>query len=414
MKILLLLLALGVAAGLQAEAKLALLGAFPEEKVVEVLSAEMAVDAHNAMPDAPKLRLAVFNGGASPTASVEAARKIAADPDVLAVVLHGEVAASPEVLQVLRQAGLAVVSASSWAQPRTPSAGATWLCPSQTDLAESAAIFARREAKHSQVAVVDDGSVTSTAAAKAFAARFRALGGKVPYEGTWSGGDDTLAALIHGLAAQWPQMVFYAGGAATAGRLVVAMKEEKSLKNSVLVGLPTLFEPAFFDTARLKSMRSMALFPCPDYTGAGPLTRLIGFAFPKTSPEYKNYVRFAYRRPERWTSMIYDATALATRAFRAAAAPAPVAVASAGALSPSAAAVDQSPAAQAAVAVPTREAVRLALLGIDGYRGIRGSVKLGPDREPAEPKAMVYFALNRVGKKEMTWRETASPYGPPF
>ncbi len=84
------------------------------------------------------------------------------------------------------------------------------------------------------MAVVDDGSATSTAAAKAFAARFRALGGKVPYEGTWTG-DDTLAALIHGLAAQWPQMVFYAGTAPRRSRLVVAMKEEKSLKNSVLV-----------------------------------------------------------------------------------------------------------------------------------------------------------------------------------
>jgi ABC-type branched-subunit amino acid transport system substrate-binding protein len=405
-KTLFLLLALAVLArGLGAEAKLALLGPFPEEKVVEVLSAEMAVDAHNAIAGAPRLRLAVFNGGSSTAASVEAAKKAASDSDVLAVVLHGEAAASPEVLEVLRQAGLAVVSASSWAQPRSATAGATWLCPSQGDLAGSAAVFARREAKHSQVAVVDDGSATSTAAAKAFAARFRAQGGKVPYEGTWSGGDDTLAALIHGLATQWPQMVFYAGGAATAGRLVVAMKEEKSLKNSVLVGLPTLFEPAFFDTARLKSMRSMALFPCPDYTGAGPLTRLIGFAFPKSSPEYKNYVRFAYRRPERWTSMIYDATALAARAFRNASAPA--------ALS-SSASVGLSPVAEAEAVAPTREAVRLALAGIDGYRGIRGAVKLGPDREPAEPKAMVYFALNRVGKREMTWRETASPYGPPF
>jgi hypothetical protein len=208
-------------------------------------------------------------------------------------------------------------------------------------------------------------------------------------------------------------MVFYAGGAATAGRLVVAMKEEKSLKNSVLVGLPTLFEPAFFDTARLKSMRSMALFPCPDYTGAGQLTRLIGFAFPKTSPEYKNYLRFAWRHPERWTSMIYDAAALSARAIRTASTSASAGSATASLESPSASAGLSAP-AQAVAVTPTREAVRLALLGLDGYRGIRGAVKLGPDREPVEPKAMVYYALNRVGKKEMTWSWTASPFGPPF
>ncbi len=147
----------------------------------------------------------------------------------------------------------------------------------------------------------------------------------------------------------------------------------------------------------------MALFPCPDYTGAGPLTRFIGFAFPKTSPEYKNYVRFAYRRPERWTSMIYDATALAASAAtqrrrrrsshpapRPPRAPAP----------PPASPAPRPRPPRGPAEVPTREAVRLALAGIDGYRGIRGAVKLGPDREPVEPKAMVYFALNRVGKKE--------------
>lgn len=429
MKIPLLLLALGSAlcAPLAAEPKVALLGPFPEEKSVEVLSAQMALEAANAQPGAVRLKLAVFNAGAAPDASLEAARKLASDPEVLAVVLHGEAAASPAVLAVLKQAGLAVVSASSWAQPRAAEAGPTWLCPALPAMAESAAVYARREARQSQVAVLDNGAATSTAAAKAFAERFRALGGKVPYEGSWKGDDAGLDDALKGMTAHWPQMIFYAGDAADASRLVLAMKGEKSLKNADLIGLPSLFEPAFFDGARLKSLRTRGLFPCPDFPGTGPLTRFIGFAFPKTSPEYKAYVRFAFRRPERWTSMLFDAAALAARAVRQAAAPAPrpTMVPAAAAVSATVQAAGLSPAASVAsptaaveptaapeAGPPSRERVAAALLALDGYRGIRGAVKFSATREPVDAKVMVYYALNKVNKKEMAWREKA--YGPPF
>jgi hypothetical protein len=61
---------------------------------------------------------------------------------------------------------------------------------------------------------------------------------------------------------------------------------------------------------------------------------------------------------------------------------------------------------------PSRERVAAALLALDGYRGIRGAVKFSATREPVDAKVMVYYALNKVNKKEMAWREKA--YGPPF
>lgn len=413
------------AISLQAEPKLALLGPFGEEKSVETLASQAAVDASNAVSGTARLKLAVFNTGGSLEGSLAAARKAVADPDVLAVVLHGEAASSPAVLAELKQAGIAVVAATSWAQTRTAEASTTWLSPSLPDLAETAAVYARREGKAAQAAVVDNGAPTSVAAAHAFAVRFHALGGKVPYEGSWTGDDAGLERTTKGLASHWPQMVFYAGDAGDAARLVIAMTEEKALKNAALIGLPSIFEPAFFNTARLKSQRTRGLFPCPDYAGATRLVRQIGFAFPRTSPEYRAYVAYAFRKPGRWTSMLYDGVALAARAVRNAGAPAhggsPVAVAQAAApaglssTAQDASATLGSPDAAVSIeapAAPKREAVRRALLAIDGYRGIRGIVKFGPSREPLDPKAMVYYALNKVNKKEMHWLE--KNYGPPF
>lgn len=473
----LLLLATALVQPLRADPKLVLFGNFPEddERRAAVEAGQEAVDASNAQQLGPRLKLALVNTGPGEAAAEAAARRVAADPDVLAVIVHGEDGVAPGALAAFGQARLAVVSASSWARPRPSEAGTTWLCPGLEDLAGTAALYARREAKAASVGVIDDGAATSTAAARAFAARYRALGGKVPFEATWTGDAVGLSATVKGLAAHWPQLVFYTGSGETAGRLVLAMKGEKALKNADLIGLPPLFDPAFFNTTRLKGMRTRALFPCPDYDGISALVRDIGFAFPRTSPEYRAYVHFANRHPGRWISMLFDGVALAARAVRtasqAASGPAPVATAgaaeatgatptaasaamasaasSAAAAGPgTAAAAGVSPGASAPAAVTvlagartpeapspdptavpalaepaapaagaplpglTREQVRLGLLGLEGYRGIRGAVKFSASREPVEPRAMVYFALNHVSRKDMYWKQKA--YGPPF
>ena len=384
------------------------------------------MDDSNALAQGPRLKLEVFNSGPDAASALAAAQKVAGDPDVLAVVVHGEDGVAPGPLGVFEKAHLAVVAASSWAQPRPDEPYATWLSPSLTDLAGTAALYAKTEGML-QMAVVDDGSTTSTAAAKAFAARYRSLGGKVTSEATWTGGEQDLSATVRSLAVYWPQMIFYTGGAATAGRLLLAMKAEKALKNADLFGMPPVFDEAFFDTTRVKGMRTRAVFPCPDYDGMNALVRDLGFAFPRTSPQYRAYLHFDFRHPGRWTSMLYDGTALAAHAVRDASAPPATPVpstlsftaqamvsgtaAASASLSPTAAPT-AAPTAVVDAVVPTREAVRLALLGIGGYKGIRGEVRFKADREPLEPRAMIYFALNRVNSKEMLWKQRA--YGPPF
>ena len=406
-----------------AEPKLAVLG-LSDEKSLESVAVQLAVAAANSGTAQVSQHVKPWFIALSSSAEVNLAlaEKVAADSEVLGVVLHGEAAASPAIISVLRKAGLATVSASSWAQTRTAEAFVTWLSPGAEDLAGAAALYARREAKQSQVAVLDNGAPTAAAAAKAFANRFRALGGKVVFEGEWQGTDWGLTRTTKSLKANWPQMLFFAGEGGEAGRLVVAMKDEKELKASDLLGQPTVFDPAFFNTARVKSVRTRGFFPCPNFVGTQPLVRLIGIAFPKTSAEYRAYVQVAYKKPGRWAPMLFDAAALAMRSIRDAKSPS---AALAVAVTPASgtaqtltavAAVAPSPTATvaeaSAPALPTREAVRLSLLRIESYRGIRGIVKFSASREPAEAKAMVYYALNKVNKKEMQWRE--KNYGPPF
>jgi ABC-type branched-subunit amino acid transport system substrate-binding protein len=402
--------ALALAAGLRAEPKLVLLGSFPMDKSVEMLAAKMAVDASNAQSDSADLSLKVVNGGQSRESNLKAAAEISADGDVLGVVIHGEPGADPEVLQSLEKAGLPVIAASSWATTRTAGTSATWLCPDLNSLAETAGLYAKKRGGKTQVAVLDNGAPTANAAAKAFSRRFRAAGGKVPFDGAWDGSADALPGVIKGMAVHWPQMIFYAGEPAAAAELAKALKAEKSLVNCELILLPNAFdlqpgsdpginESAFLHQARLNAARTRALFPCMDFASTAMFMRNVGFAFPQASPEYKAYIAYAFRKPGRWTSMLFDATALMARAVRTASAPAPTAADAA------------TPTAQTAVPA-TRASVKAALAGLDSYRGIRGVVKFGPTREPLDDRVMVYFAQKKVNRKEMAW--LAKEWGPPF
>jgi hypothetical protein len=357
------------------------------------------------------------HGGKSLESNLKAAGDIAADPDVLGVVIHGEPGADPAVLKALDQAGLAVLAASSWATTRTAGTDAVWLSPSLASLAETAGLYARKKAKVAQVAVLDNGAPTANAAARVFSQRFRAGGGKVPFDGAWDGAAESLPGVIKLLSVHWPQMIFYAGEPGAAAALAKAMKDEKSLKACELILLPNAFdlqpgtdpaanEPAFLHQARLNAARTRALFPCMDFASTAMFMRNVGFAFPQSSPEYKAYLAYAFRKPGRWTSMIFDGTWLLTRAARLATAPAPAPQAAADGLTPSA---EAAPVAASAL---TRASLRAALAGIDGYRGIRGVVKFKPNREPQDDRVMVYFALKRVNRKEMIWRE--KDWGPPF
>ena len=438
----LLLLALALVQPLRTEPKVALFGSFPDddERTHAIKACQEAVDAYGPV-QGPRLKLAYVNTGPGDESVTAAAQRVAEDPDILAVVVYGEAGVSPDALAVFKRAHVAVVAATSWAQPRPSEVYTTWLCPGLGDLAETAALYVRHEgSKPAQIAVVDDSSATSAAAARAFAARYRALGGKISYETTWTGGAEDLSPTVRALAAHWPQRVFYTGSAESAGRMLLAMRADKGLKNADLIGLPPLFEPAFFDTTRLKGMRTRALFPCPDYHDMGAMVRDLGFRFQRTSPEYKAYIHYAWRRPGRWAAMLFDGVALAARAVNTVVAqaqamaaplsvtaspdaPAPLTAAASGPSATARAAEAAAPVTSAAASGTkpdagspgpqlTRENVRLALLGVEGYRGIRGAVNFSAAREPVEPRAMVYQAINRVNRKEMLWERRA--YGPPF
>jgi ABC-type branched-subunit amino acid transport system substrate-binding protein len=431
MKILYLFLLCFWAGPAHSQIRLAVMGYFPEGKGLETRSAQIAVDAantRNASKNIPVYQLVVYNDHNNPDEALKTAQRLIKDRQIMGVVVHGENSVHPAVLDEFKNAGLAVVSASSWAAERPLKSAVTWMCPTQKQMAKLAAVYAHQEKNLTQVAVVDNGSTTSQAAAQAFEDRFKQSGGKIAYSGTWDGSESSLTRTVRVLKANWPQAVFFAGEGAEAGRLIKLMKKERELQSALLIGLPSFFDEGFFNEGRLDTIRSTALFPAPDYRGQRILLNQTGVSFKRNSPNWKAYYGYAWKRPGRWTSLSFDAMRLLTRAVDMVALGQTnseddpdsgvdeSAVVETGRdldeTSDDTALVEESSSSSVQISGVDRQSVKNALLSIESNKGIQGLVNFDEQRWPAQPKVMIYLAIPRTNTNYMTWREYK--YGPPF
>ena len=427
--------ALAVPAFLSAAPRVALVGPYADTdggvdaEVARIAVASAASDTEHGIGE---LELAVYADGGSATSAAETAREIVGNKDVKAVVLRGENSAAAEVLDIYARAGLAVVAADSWIADRgeNPS-GTTWLSPTQLELARVAAHYARRGGrKLKQVAVLDNASPTSVAAADMFEKRFKELGGKVVFRGEWQGSHWGMTRTARALKLNWPQAVFVPLEPEASGRLVKEMKR-RDMGAAFLIGEPRLFEEAFFQNGRMATQGSVGILPYPDYRGRAMLSKLVGHSWSKNTAHWKAYM-YAYKNPRRKTSMVFDATYLLIRAMRNAAgdqdmeeepeSDAPDDIIEGDGDSPdeggTAAGLtltaQASPTAEAKVRrwKAERRAVRDALSKITSYRGIRGTVTIDENRQPKRVRGMVLQALPKVNSKWMRW--WPFKFGPPW
>lgn len=354
-------------------AKIGLVGNFPEGRGDDWQAAKLAFEeAAGLDKDAEAVKQEVFDDRGTTAAAVKAARKLAEDPEAWAVVLHGEPAACAEALEIYRAAGLAVISASSYASPRPLSSSALWMAPKQEEMAALAGSYAFQMMKFKQSAVVDDGSPTASASATAFATAFRRAGGKVVYDGEWQGSDWGLTRTSAALKANWPQVVFYAGPADNAARLADEMSAKMKDKG-LLMGGPSLLEPDYAKNAKAKIKGSVAVFVCPSYRMMRRQKTLNRF-------EKAAYAYFGH--PGQWGSQLFDAARLALKAVREA-------------------------------GEDGRAGAKKYLLGLKSFSGIQGKVELDSSMSPAEPKIAIFMVWpSKKQKKKMTYLE--KNFGPPW
>ena len=270
-----------------------------------------------------------------------------------------------------------------------------------------------------------NGAPTAAAAKELQHALQGVLGGKVVYEGEWQArrsGPGPAPIFQVSLKANWPQLVFFAGDGEAAGQLSGRHEgDEKELKPTwTCLASPLFLSRGVFQPCPGEKRLPVpaCVFPCPDFYGTEPLMRLIGIALPpkppcSTAPTCRWPIKNRGAGRPCSTTPPPPALGIALAAHQKPLA-APVAepsAVSASAQAMTATALDLEPSSATAtpevdtavVGVPSRAQVQASLMSIGSYRGIRGVVHFSPTREPSDGKSIVYFALNRVNKKEMLW-----------
>ncbi len=183
-----------------------------------------------------------------------AARKIVADPAIVAVLGTSCSSAATAALPVITDAGLTMISASTTSPTLTNpdrDTGGIWqpgfYRTSLNDLIQGkmVASFAFDVLGARSMATIHDGSVYAERNQAMTADAFEALGGTVVYQGAVNVGDQDMRPLLIQIAANQPDVLFLPVFQPEGNLIVVQAREIADLENTALIGGSALFSDDF-------------------------------------------------------------------------------------------------------------------------------------------------------------------------
>lgn len=220
-----------------------------------------------------KLELAAEDDQATPDVGANAATKLAADKDVVAVVGTLNSGVSQSVQPILNAAKIVQVSPANTAvsltrgpdeaNPKRPYDNYFRVCA--TDAVQGPFISQYLiGAGVKKLAVVNDKKPYGQGLAKAVATEFKKLGGDVVADETVNKDDKDFSTVIDLVKAKNPQAMFFGTEFQLAGPMSKQMKD-KGL-NVPLVGGDGIYDDKFITLAGAKADGDLASFPGPDVT----------------------------------------------------------------------------------------------------------------------------------------------------
>lgn len=217
-----------------------------------VRGAQLAIEHANAEgPALPghRLELLALDDQRNPTQAVAAAKRLAADRDVMAVVGHLNSSCTMPASAIYHQAGLLHVNPVS-SNPQLSRQGFQNFfrtCATDDLQGPAAAAFAHDALQLTRAFVLDDMTTYGRGLADEFEKKWRALGGDVLGHEGLTQGDKDFAPLLTKLKALQPELVFFAG-MFPEGALLIKQKAEVGL-SGVFMGGDGLFDPALIALA---------------------------------------------------------------------------------------------------------------------------------------------------------------------
>ena len=184
-----------------------------------------------------QLELLALDDQHSPTQAVAAAKKLVADPDVIAVVGHLNSSCTMPASAIYHQARMVQITPVS-SNPQISRQGFDTFfrtCATDDLQGPAAARFAVRELGAKRIAILDDMTTYGRGLANEFERKVRALGVQVLSHEGITQGDKDFAPLLTKLKAQQPDLLYFAG-MYPEGALLIKQRYELGLGGSFMGG----------------------------------------------------------------------------------------------------------------------------------------------------------------------------------
>ena len=214
--------------------------------------AELAVVQANAegpvIPD-HRLELVALDDQRSPTQAVAAAKKLVADPDVVAVVGHLNSSCTMPASAIYHQARMLNISPVS-SNPQISRQGFDTFyrtCATDDLQGPAAALFAVRELGAKKIFLLDDMTTYGRGLANEFEKKARALGAEILGHEGITQGDKDFAPLLTKIKSLAPDLLYFAG-MFPEGALLIKQRGDVGL-GGLFMGGDGLFDPALIDLA---------------------------------------------------------------------------------------------------------------------------------------------------------------------
>jgi len=233
---------------------------------------ELALERRHGMLLNHKVQLLVEDTGCQPEGGANAALKIVADPQVVAIfgtTCSGDAATASEIMS---QAGLSMISGNNSAAFLTSTGGKRapkWqpgyfrTAPNEESSGPAAAAFAYNKLGIRRAATINDGDLYTTGLTDGFARKFKELGGKIVLSARVNKNDTNMGPVLTAVANAKAQLVFFPLFQPEGNHLLLQARKTPSLKGVVLMSDGSLIEQSFIDAVKDAAIGMYFVGPTP-------------------------------------------------------------------------------------------------------------------------------------------------------
>ncbi len=225
----------------------------------QIRGLELAMDRWNSKITNHPIELQIEDTGCTPEGGANAALKVIADPQIVAIFGTTCSSAAATASKIISRAGLTMISGNNSAPFLTSVSGkraAYWqpgyfrTAANEEYSGKTAAMFAWRELKIKKAATINDGDIYTTGLTNGFIEQFKQLGGEVVLDTSINKGDKQMQPVIEAVKLSGAELIFFPLFQPEGNHLLIQAKKMAGMEKIIMMSDGALIENSFIRSVK--------------------------------------------------------------------------------------------------------------------------------------------------------------------